>query len=139
MTKQEKDWFQKLKDKLAKDADVFSDARYNGIWESVIDKYSDQAHFVYELLQNADDTGATWVRFELHDQELVFRHNGKKLFTISNPETESEDQQNDKLGHVNAIAAIGMSQKLVANKEGNQIGRFGVGFKSVFRYTNSPR
>ncbi len=139
MTKQEKDWFQKLNDKLAKDADVFSDARYNGIWESVIDKYSDQAHFVYELLQNADDAGATWVRFELHDKELVFRHNGKRIFTVSNPETESEDQQNGKLGHVNAIAAIGMSQKLFANNAGNQIGRFGVVFKSVFRYTNSPR
>ena len=139
MTVQETVWLQQLHDKLAKDADVFSDPRYNGIWESIIDKYSDQAHFVYELLQNADDAGATWVRFELHSQELVFRHNGKKLFTVSNPETEAEDQQNGKLGHVNAIAAIGMSQKLIENKEGNQIGKFGVGFKSVFRYTNTPR
>ena len=139
MTPQEAIWFKQLHDKLARDADVFNNPRYHGVWESVIDKYSDQAHFVYELLQNADDAGATWVRFELHKHELVFRHNGKKLFTVSNPETEVEDQQNGKLGHVNAIAAIGMSQKLIANKEGNQIGKFGVGFKSVFRYTNNPR
>ena len=139
MTDKEREWLQQLHDKLSRHADVFSDPRYSGFWESVIDKYSDQAHFVYELLQNADDAGATWVRFELHKHELVFRHNGKKLFTVSNPETEVEDQQNGKLGHVNAIAAIGMSQKLVAYKEGNQIGKFGVGFKSVFRYTNNPR
>ena len=28
-----------------------------GYWRSVIDKYSSQAHFIYELLQNADDVG----------------------------------------------------------------------------------
>lgn len=139
MTLQESEWLQQLHDKLAKHADVFGDSRYNGIWDSIIDKYSDQAHFLYELLQNADDAGATWVRFELHCQKLVFRHNGTKLFTVSNPETEPKDQQNGNLGHVNAIAAIGMSQKLVASKEGNQIGKFGIGFKSVFRYTNTPQ
>ena len=32
-----------------------------GIKSSVIEKYSDQAHFIYELLQNADDAGATTV------------------------------------------------------------------------------
>ena len=139
MTTQESEWLQQLHDKLARDAEVFNNPRYHGVWESVIDKYSDQAHFVYELLQNADDAGATWVRFELHRHELVFRHNGKKFFTVSNPETEAEDQQSGRLGHVNAIVAIGMSQKLIANKEGNQIGKFGVGFKSVFRYANNPQ
>ncbi len=138
MTEQERVWLQQLHDKLARDADVFCAPRYNGVWESIVEKYSDQAHFIYELLQNADDAGASWVRFELDSQELVFRHNGKKLFSVSNPETEAEDQLSGRLGHVNAIAAIGMSQKLVANKEGNQIGKFGVGFKSIFRYTSSP-
>lgn len=41
-----------------------------GIWETAIKKYSDSAHFVYELLQNADDTKATWVEFAfLAEQE----------------------------------------------------------------------
>ena len=39
--------------------------------------YSDRTHFVYELLQNAEDAGATQVCIELHKSHLEFLHNGK--------------------------------------------------------------
>ena len=35
---------------------------FKGVKRVIVDNYSDQAHFIYELLQNADDAGATWVR-----------------------------------------------------------------------------
>ena len=43
--------------------------------------YPDEAHFVYELLQNAEDAEATQVTFELSKTELRFSHNGKRMFT----------------------------------------------------------
>ena len=35
--------------------------KYFNVFNGVIDKYSDSAHFIYEMLQNADDAGATEV------------------------------------------------------------------------------
>ena len=105
-----------------------------GVKSSVVDKYSDQAHFVYELLQNADDTGATYARFKLYHDRLVFVHNGTRRFSVSNPETEDADRENGCLGDVNAILSIGNSTKT----DQNTIGKFGVGFKAVFQYTSTP-
>lgn len=105
-----------------------------GVKSSVVDKYSDQAHFVYELLQNADDTGATYAKFKLYHDRLVFVHNGKRGFSLSNPETEDIDRENGHLGDVNAILSIGNSTKT----DQNTIGKFGVGFKAVFQYTSTP-
>jgi hypothetical protein len=90
-----------------------------GIRGSTVDKYADPAHFVYELLQNAEDQEATWVRFQLEADRLVFTHNGQP-FT-------SRD--------VKAITGIGNSDKL---SQANKIGRFGLGFKSVFAVSNRP-
>ena len=64
-----------------------------GIWNSVVEKYSEAAHFVLELLQNADDAGATKARFVLSGKQLVFAHNGTRYFTVSNPSTEEADSE----------------------------------------------
>ena len=100
---------------------------------SVVEKYSDQAHFIYELLQNADDAKATSARFVLHKDKLVFAHNGTRRFFVSNLATEADDSQNGALGDINAITSIANSNKREAS-----IGKFGVGFKSVFQYTSMP-
>lgn len=42
-------------------------------------------------------------------------------------------QKDRKLGHINSITSIGNTTKVES-----QIGRFGVGFKAVFEYTNTP-
>lgn len=42
--------------------------------------------FVYELLQNADDAEASSIEFILHKSYLIFIHNGKKKFTITDPD-----------------------------------------------------
>lgn len=84
------------------------------------DFYPDRAHFVYELLQNAEDAGATQVTFTLKRDRLVCEHDGRRAFTEAD---------------VTAITGIHNSTK---DKAPDRIGKFGVGFKSVFVYTQSP-
>jgi len=83
------------------------------------DLYKDDTHFLYELLQNAEDAEATTVKFELFDNCLVLRHNGK-VFSLND---------------VKAITNYGASEKVDEEK----IGKFGIGFKSVFSITNNPK
>ena len=85
------------------------------------DFYPDKAHFVFELLQNAEDTGATRCKFTLAGNQLEFRHNGKRKFN-----------QTD----IESITGISNSQR---TRSIDAIGRFGVGFKSVFLYTLTPQ
>lgn len=101
-----------------------------GIRASIVEKYSEKAHFVYELLQNADDVNATEVRFILRKNGLYFVHNGTVHFTVTAP----DDMRN--IGHLNAITAIGDTSKLGFDTP--KIGKFGIGFKAVFQYTNTP-
>ena len=84
------------------------------------DFYPDQAHFVFELLQNAEDAGATEAKFTLQRDGCRFEHNGTREFTEAD---------------VRSITGIHNSTK---DKAPDQIGKFGVGFKSVFVYTISP-
>ncbi len=89
------------------------------------DIYSEKNHFIFELLQNAEDalarrqdpkiSGA--VRFDLRKDCLLVSHFGA-------PFTEQD---------VRGICAIAESTKDV-----NDIGRFGIGFKSVYAYTDRP-
>jgi|GEM_PF-1305870 len=85
---------------------------------SQVSMYADTAHFVFEILQNADDAGATEVVFKVSNDQLVIEHNGKP-FT-------SDD--------VKAISYFGKGKT-----DKTKIGHFGLGFKSVFAYTASPR
>lgn len=85
---------------------------------SQVSMYADTAHFVFEILQNADDAGATEVVFEVSDDRLVIEHNGNP-FTSDN---------------VKAISYFGKGKTDIT-----KIGHFGLGFKSVFAYTASPR
>jgi hypothetical protein len=133
MNSQEETYFDMLSQHRAQLADAIEDPALSGVKDSVVEKYSDQAHFIYELLQNADDAGATYARFILHSNELIFAHNGERAFTISNLKTEKEDAKLERLGDINAITSVGNS-----NKPENKIGKFGVGFKAVFQYTATP-
>src|SRR5690606_34773408 len=99
-----------------------------------IEKYPGEAHFINELLQNADDANASKVSFVLSADGLTFKHNGSVRFTISDTTTAAADRQNGKYGHINSITGLGDSQKLREQK----IGKFGIGFKAVFAYTANP-
>ena len=84
--------------------------------------YTDPVHFIFELLQNADDACATKISFTVTPDQLIIEHNGK-------PFTES---------NVKAISYFEKSDKTESGEEITKIGHFGLGFKSVFAYTASP-
>lgn len=91
----------------------------SGINNLLTELYPENAHFIYELLQNAEDAQASNVVFELSNNKLLFRHNGRPF--------EEKD--------IDGITSIGQGTK--AN-DINKIGKFGVGFKAVFSYTDAP-
>ena len=88
--------------------------------ERIIQLYTDKSHFVYELLQNAEDAEATSIQFIQYPDRLEVLHDGKP-FTSAN---------------LQGLCDIGKSDK-VDNL--NQIGEFGVGFKSVFGICDTVR
>ncbi len=134
MNEKEKQYFAELTQVHSNAADVLSQSFLSGMWEGIVEKYSDQAHFIYELLQNADDVCATYANFTLFNDKLVFKHNGTRHFHVSDPKTEEQDRLNGKLGDLNSIASAAQSSK----KGKDTIGKFGVGFKAVFQYTETP-
>ena len=134
ITEEEKKLFNKISEKRKKEWEILNQDTYSWIRKGVSDNYSTKAHFILELIQNANDAEASVIKFKLFNDKLIFIHNGKKHFTISDVDTEGEDAKNGKLGDINSIASFGLSSK---RNEGNKIGKFGIGFKSVFLYTKT--
>lgn len=132
MQHQNDDLFDKLHKSRVSTFREFNKRSFRGVWKSVIDKYPDTAHFIYELLQNADDAKATEVNILLSEQSLIFKHNGSVHFSVTD-----DDDENITPGHINSITGIGDSTKGDENST-NKIGKFGIGFKSVFQYTDAP-
>lgn len=81
--------------------------------------YTDRTHFIFELLQNAEDAGASKILFELFDDRLEVRHNGRPF------------DESDVIG----ICGVGEGAKA---DDLTKIGKFGIGFKSVYAYTLAP-
>jgi hypothetical protein len=93
--------------------------------------YSDRSHFVYELLQNAEDALAR--RFRINPNDIVPRKVQFKLF---------RDRLEFRHFGVpfNEEDVKGISDVLKGTKKEDivQIGKFGIGFKSVYAFTASP-
>jgi hypothetical protein len=95
------------------------------------DRYRDPTHFVYELLQNAEDALKDRlkeqpkgdfnrsVRFDLFSDRLELRHFGIPFGKV----------------HIQAICDIARSSKTAKD----DIQHFGIGFKSVYAFTKSPQ
>lgn len=89
------------------------------------DLYDDRTHFIFELLQNAEDSlgrrmgwlGERKIEFALSQNQLRFSHFGK-------PFDEAD---------VRSVCEIAES-----TKDESSIGRFGLGFKSVYTITDLP-
>jgi hypothetical protein len=82
--------------------------------------YSDRTHFIFELIQNAEDAGASELTFTLFADRLEVWHDGR-------PFTEAD---------VRGVSGVAQSTK---SGDLTSIGRFGIGFKSVYAYTKNPR
>lgn len=93
--------------------------------------YAEKTHFIYELLQNAEDAIARLpestrtskekrrVKFFLTNEELRFSHFGQPF------------DEND----VRGICGLAKSTK---SNDFTAIGKFGIGFKSVYAFTDRP-
>lgn len=89
------------------------------------DRYDDRTHFIFELLQNAEDalsrrgawSGSRRVTFDLTSSSLALSHFGRPF---------------DELD-VRGVCGIAES-----TKDEFSIGRFGIGFKSVYTFTDRP-
>jgi len=87
--------------------------------------YAERTHFLFELLQNAEDAlarregeqGRRSVSFKLRSNEFRISHFGTPFDTAD----------------VNGICGIGDTAKGLTD-----IGRFGIGFKSVYAFTDRP-
>lgn len=90
------------------------------------DRYDKRTHFIYELLQNAEDalrrrptgwTGDRSVAFDLSAERLIITHHGEPF----------------NAADVQGVCGIDESTKDITS-----IGRFGIGFKSVYSFTRRP-
>jgi hypothetical protein len=89
------------------------------------DLYSKETHFILELIQNADDNNyddgvVPSLKFTI-DNEKILIQNNEKGFTEDN---------------VRSVCDVGKSTK---SKRLGYIGEKGIGFKSVFRISNTPQ
>ena len=92
-----------------------------------IDKYPGEMPIVRELIQNADDAGATTVKFRIDENEIVVENDGK-------PFTKPEEVERKEDSDFIRISRIGLGKT-----EEGMTGTFGIGFTSVFHITDCPR
>jgi hypothetical protein len=81
--------------------------------------YAERTHFIFELLQNSEDAKANNVRFNLKPKELQLIHDGR-IFDMDD------------------VRAVCSFCKSTSHGDSDRIGRFGIGFKSVYCYTATP-
>ncbi|KAJ8004384.1 hypothetical protein DPEC_G00135140, partial [Dallia pectoralis] len=104
--------------------------------KDILRRYPDGGQILKELIQNADDAGASEVVF-LHDErcydsqtlttDQLAKYQGPALYAFNNAEFTPEDWQ--------GIQTTGRSIK---RKDPNKVGRFGIGFNSVYHITDVP-
>jgi len=95
------------------------DPELAGPWHQLFKQVQSPRHVVSELLQNADDAGATETAVDLQDGKFVFTHNGED-FTAE---------------HFASLCRFGYSNKRALHT----IGFRGIGFKSTFSLGDQVR
>lgn len=107
------DYFRPIRDGASKRWNQLeADPELAGPWHQLFKQVQSPRHILSELLQNADDAGATEARVSIEDQRFVFEHNGEDFVEA----------------HFASICRFGYSNKRALHT----IGFRGIGFKSTF-------
>lgn len=107
-------------DRIQKQAQDIWESRERGDAEAqqaiktLFEQVQNPHHVVSELIQNADDAGATWVSARIEDGAFVFRHNGRDF-------TENDFAAISRFAYSNKRHAL-------------SIGFRGIGFRSIFSF-----
>lgn len=106
-------YFQSIKDRATKRWDQLeADPELAGPWHQLFKQVQSPRHILSELLQNADDAGASEARVSVENDRFVFEHNGEDFIEA----------------HFASICRFGYSNKRALHT----IGFRGIGFKSTF-------
>ena len=103
----------------------------------ILEAYPDGSGVLMELLQNADDAGATTARFLLDQSQWgADRVMGSRMAAWQGPALFAWNDALFSPADVHNIARIGQDTKL--SRPGST-GRFGLGFNSVFHFTGNVK
>lgn len=106
-------YFQPIQERATRRWDQLdADPELAGPWHQLFKQVQSPRHILSELLQNADDAGASEARVSIENDRFVFEHNGEDF-------TEA---------HFASICRFGYSNKRALHT----IGFRGIGFKSTF-------
>lgn len=106
-------YFQPIRERASKRWDQLeADPELAGPWHQLFKQVQSPRHILSELLQNADDAGASEARVSIEDDRFVFEHNGEDFIEAN----------------FASICRFGYSNKRALHT----IGFRGIGFKSTF-------
>ena len=113
VSKARPDYFQPIQERAARRWDQLeADPELAGPWHQLFKQVQSPRHILSELLQNADDAGASDARVSIENNRFVFEHNGEDFIEA----------------HFASICRFGYSNKRALHT----IGFRGIGFKSTF-------
>ncbi|WP_291310721.1 MULTISPECIES: ATPase [unclassified Devosia] len=106
-------YFHQIRERASKRWDQLeADPELAGPWHQLFKQVQSPRHVLSELLQNADDAGASEARVSIENDRFVFEHNGEDFIEA----------------HFASICRFGYSNKRALHT----IGFRGIGFKSTF-------
>ncbi|RKU24417.1 hypothetical protein C6503_00820 [Candidatus Poribacteria bacterium] len=127
---------QRIRQDFYDGSERLKNSSHNSIRTLADDLYNKHTHFIFELIQNAEDN--TYAQQNTYPPFISFR------LTKNDPTNSPGSDgaliiQNNEVGfnidNIDAICAVGETTK---KKEQGYIGEKGIGFKSVFRVTDNP-
>ncbi|MXV72690.1 hypothetical protein F4Z99_00245, partial [Candidatus Poribacteria bacterium] len=136
MSSEQFEHIQRIRQDFYDGSERLKNSSHNSIRTLANDLYNKHTHFIFELIQNAEDN--TYAEQNTYPPFISFR------LTKTDPTNSPGSDgaliiQNNEVGfdvdNVDAICAVGETTK---KKEQGYIGEKGIGFKSVFRVTDNP-
>eukprot|EP00795_Rhopilema_esculentum_P000721 gene721-10435_t len=102
--------------------------------KNILAQYPDNGQIIKEIVQNAEDAGATTIRF-VYDENSIDTIFSQGKEELKGPALYS---YNDALFSNKDWKGIQMLGQSVKEKDPFKVGKFGLGFKSVFHMTDNP-